>query len=279
MHIVTFYSYKGGVGRTMALVNVACLMAKEGKRVLVVDFDLEAPGLASYLPNAQLADVGGVVDFVRKYAQTGISPDVRAFIAPVEVEDKTLWFMPAGRHTEVAYSKELGEIDWATLYEEKEGFLLMEDLKAQWANYQGNGFDYVLIDSRTGHSDVGGICTRQLPDAVVVMFVPTPQNVSGLAPIAKAIAQEFSPVRADKIKMHFCPSNVPDLDDEEEILKELLGSAKEALAYKKNASVINHYRSLDLLEHKIYAIRKPNSRLHQTIREAKVGYCCWQFGR
>ena len=42
--IITFYSYKGGTGRTMLLANVAWILATNGKRVLVVDWDLEAPG-------------------------------------------------------------------------------------------------------------------------------------------------------------------------------------------------------------------------------------------
>src|SRR6185295_7403991 len=46
--VYTFYSYKGGVGRSMALANVAALLAKWGRRVLVVDWDLEAPGLERY---------------------------------------------------------------------------------------------------------------------------------------------------------------------------------------------------------------------------------------
>src|SRR5262245_66306584 len=52
--IYTFYSYKGGVGRTMALVNVGVLLAltdtgeKTRPRVLLVDWDLEAPGLDTY---------------------------------------------------------------------------------------------------------------------------------------------------------------------------------------------------------------------------------------
>ncbi|HLM42734.1 MAG TPA: AAA family ATPase, partial [Myxococcaceae bacterium] len=46
--IISFYSYKGGVGRSMALANVATLLAHRGRRVLVVDFDLEAPGLHRY---------------------------------------------------------------------------------------------------------------------------------------------------------------------------------------------------------------------------------------
>src|ERR1044072_4989220 len=48
--IITFYSYKGGTGRSMTLANVACLLAlhhtsKDGRGVLMVDWDLEAPGL------------------------------------------------------------------------------------------------------------------------------------------------------------------------------------------------------------------------------------------
>jgi Mrp family chromosome partitioning ATPase len=46
--IVTFYSYKGGTGRTMAMANVAWILASNGKRVLAVDWDLESPGLHKF---------------------------------------------------------------------------------------------------------------------------------------------------------------------------------------------------------------------------------------
>lgn len=46
--VVTFYSFKGGTGRTMAMANVAWILATNGKRVLVMDWDLEAPGLHRY---------------------------------------------------------------------------------------------------------------------------------------------------------------------------------------------------------------------------------------
>ena len=48
MFTVTFYSFKGGVGRTFALMNVAVDLVKQGKNVTVLDFDLEAPGLNSF---------------------------------------------------------------------------------------------------------------------------------------------------------------------------------------------------------------------------------------
>ena len=52
--LITFYSYKGGVGRTFLLANVAALLRRWGAKVLCVDWDLEAPGLHHYLkPEAQ----------------------------------------------------------------------------------------------------------------------------------------------------------------------------------------------------------------------------------
>jgi MinD-like ATPase involved in chromosome partitioning or flagellar assembly len=66
--IITFYSYKGGAGRTMALANAACLLAAAGNNVLVIDWDLEAPGLHRYLhpflPDPDLSKTPGIIDLV-----------------------------------------------------------------------------------------------------------------------------------------------------------------------------------------------------------------------
>ena len=61
---ITFYSYKGGVGRSMALINVACLLAKKGKKVLMIDWDLEAPGLESYFNGEVKKTDLGLVDLI-----------------------------------------------------------------------------------------------------------------------------------------------------------------------------------------------------------------------
>src|SRR5437762_8817511 len=59
--VTTFYSYKGGVGRTMALANLGHLLAlRRTAPVLLVDWDLEAPGLHYYFPGAPQAP--GVLD-------------------------------------------------------------------------------------------------------------------------------------------------------------------------------------------------------------------------
>ena len=56
MKTVVFYSYKGGTGRTLALANIARFAGGIGKRVIVIDLDLEAPGLTyKLLRDAQRA--------------------------------------------------------------------------------------------------------------------------------------------------------------------------------------------------------------------------------
>src|SRR5271169_1658910 len=68
--IITFYSYKGGTGRTMALANVAWILAANGERVLIADWDLESPGLDRFFQpfmDPGVAQKPGVVDFIRTY--------------------------------------------------------------------------------------------------------------------------------------------------------------------------------------------------------------------
>jgi Mrp family chromosome partitioning ATPase len=76
--IITFYSYKGGTGRTMGLANTAWIMASNGLRVLVVDWDLEAPGLHRFfhpfLPDRELRTSSGVIDLLWEFATSSVDP-------------------------------------------------------------------------------------------------------------------------------------------------------------------------------------------------------------
>jgi cellulose biosynthesis protein BcsQ len=257
MYIVTFYSYKGGVGRTMALINIAAMLAKKGRKVLIVDFDLEAPGISTYGPFSNLTETKGVVDYVTEYIRTATAPKATEFIAECALGGANVWVMPAGQQNR-EYAPRLHSIDWAALYEVHSGYLFFEDLKQQWREQQ---FDYVLVDSRTGHTDVGGICTRQLPDAVVLMFFPNEQNLLGLEDVARNIRDEAQGPRPKNIFLHFCASNVPDLDDEDHILEQKLADAKARLAYNDGPTLIHHYNSLTLLNQTIFSLDRPESRL------------------
>lgn len=245
----------------MALMNVAMDLVNKGRRVLVVDFDLEAPGLGTFGLVRDKAPDLGIVDFVTSYIATGTTPDVRPYVSSVHASANNgcLFVMPAGRHDD-SYGERLASIDWGELYAKQAGFLALEDLKAQWKNAFAP--DYVLIDSRTGHTDVAGICTRQLPDAVVVLFFPNDQNLAGLRKVVRDIRAEEE--GSDKsIHLHFVPSNVPDLDDEDLILSDRLAQFRADLGYEEPAGTIHHNNSLALLNQVLYVVDRPRSSLAQ----------------
>ena len=79
--IITFYSYKGGVGRSRALANVAYQLACNGKKVLCIDFDLEAPGLMSYFrkwvseSDDEINNQLGVIDIFQSYKEYILIPN------------------------------------------------------------------------------------------------------------------------------------------------------------------------------------------------------------
>jgi len=261
MYAVTFYSFKGGVGRTLALANVGLELARKGRRVLLTDFDLESPGIDTFETLRPRESHQGIVEYVSNFMATRIAPDARDYIYEVlGVGQKggRLWVMPAGKGDE-EYSKKLSSISWQRLYDELDGFLMFEDLKAQWR--KSFEPDYVLIDSRTGHTDIEGICTRQLPDAVVVLFFPNEQNLAGLKATVSSIKSEAESRKDKTIKLHYVMSNVPDLDDEKEILYGLQQRFRQELGYEELTSVIHRYDSLSLLKQSLFVQERPKSRL------------------
>ena len=260
VYTATFYSFKGGVGRTMALVNTAVDLANRGRRVLVVDFDLEAPGLDTFDATRPRDRVHGIVDFVGEYLSTGQAPVAERFISEVSFAPGgtgKLWIMPSGRVEN--YSSSYNEIDWGGLYAERDGFLLFEDLRAQWRALLQP--DYVLIDSRTGHTDTGGICTRQLPNAVVILFFPNEQNLRGLIKVVRDIRSEAREPHGKRIDLHFVMSNVPDLDDEDRILGEKKAAFQKQLRFEHEPLIVHRYDSLSLLNQVVFVKDRPRSRL------------------
>ena len=260
MYVTTFYSFKGGVGRSMALVNAAVTLALRGRRVLAVDFDVEAPGLDTFDVLRTRKEVPGVVDFVRHYLESGEAPDAAEYIGEcpdIGDEGGGLWIMPSGKSD--SYAANFNQVDWADLYDRHDGYLLFEDLKEQWNRAVRP--DYVLIDSRTGHTDTCGICTRQLPDSVVILFFPNEQNLRGLTEVVADIRSEADEPRHKTIELHFVMSNVPDLDDEDRILENKINSFQDQLGFRREPMVVHRYDSLSLLNQVIFAKDRPRSRL------------------
>jgi MinD-like ATPase involved in chromosome partitioning or flagellar assembly len=238
------------------------------KKVLIVDFDLEAPGVTTLNFCANACDQPGVVDYIHSYLDVGSAPNVQAyihrccFIHPDDKSEVELYVMPAGDQS-ASYGANFAKIDWRELYQERDGFLLMEDLREQWI---AQDYDYVLIDSRTGLTDVSGICTRQLPDAVVAVFFPNEQNLVGLKDMVQSVRSSTARPRCPELL--FVPSRLPRLDDEDGVLERWLERFKSELAYsEQQCSSLDQYDSLALLDQDIFVRSRPKTGLAKQYRQ------------
>lgn len=176
--IITFYSYKGGTGRTMALANIAVLLAKSGKRVLVVDFDLEAPGLWRFFQGYQenIDRRPGLLDMLMAHSHSTDNHSInwRQYVTRIGFEGGSVELITSGKMDE-EYPARVLKFDWHLFFENSDGGSFIENLRASWEE----AYDFVLIDSRTGITDTGGVCTIALPDLIVPVIVANYQSVEG----------------------------------------------------------------------------------------------------
>ena len=281
--IFTLYSYKGGVGRSMALANLAECFFQRGLKVVMIDWDLEAPGLESYFCSdpAKLSLVSsrrGLIDMLMEYkekypqlaqrraaaaaaeqparaqelnASDGSDTAATAAANAKEIERETaevaeitkrflekhservpkrlqtplptapvasseltfaktldqglkqveqyletieksheagLWLLTAGARSSAEfgeYADAVQDFDWLEFLAKYRGKDYLEWLrdKLAWA-------DVVLIDSRTGVTEMSGVCTRQMGDAVISFCAPNSQNLDGVARIVSSLATD-----------------------------------------------------------------------------------------
>lgn len=206
---ITFYSYKGGTGRSMALANVAWILASNGRRVLVIDWDLEAPGLHRYfrpfLADPDLKETAGLIDFVIAFANTTLTPadapldsdwyvphaDITEYACSLDwkfPDRGTIDFIGAGRQDSM-YARRVNSFSWQSFYEKMGGEKFFDAARQHLIDAK---YDYVLIDSRTGVSDTSGICTIEMPDSLVVCFTLNNQGIQGAAQIVESVQQHRS---------------------------------------------------------------------------------------
>jgi cellulose biosynthesis protein BcsQ len=199
--VYTFYSYKGGVGRSMALANVAALLAKWGKSVLVVDWDLEAPGieryfsLPSYRLSASRSTTPGLVDLIHAYVVANKEIDWHKYLLQASPFDQTyaVSILTAGQDTP-DYVSRVRSLEWESLFEKRQLGFYLERLREEWIKE----FDFVLIDSRTGITDIGGICTIHLPDMLVLFFTTNRQSLDGVIDVMNRARQARTELPFDR---------------------------------------------------------------------------------
>ncbi|MFI6067974.1 FxSxx-COOH system tetratricopeptide repeat protein [Micromonospora sp. NPDC051227] len=203
--VVTFYSFRGGTGRTMALANVAWILAASGRRVLVADWDLESPGLHRFfhpfLDAETIQGASGVIDMIRDYewetTRVDDRPDswVEQYARVGRHAFSLRWnfpggggldFLSAGRQNS-DYAVSVSGLDWDNFYNRLGGAQFFEALRADMKRQ----YDFTLIDSRTGLSDVSDICTLHLPDTLVDCFTLSDQSIDGAARVANSVRDRY----------------------------------------------------------------------------------------
>jgi hypothetical protein len=196
MKTLVFYAYKGGTGRSLAVVNTAYFLARFGKRVVVMDLDLEAPGL-HFKFATQVHK--GVVDYLYTCYMSGEVPDVREYGVKISLPAECpnagageIWLMPAGNAPSPMYAERLGEVVQSSGFFQSAGskpplaasllLRLKEELQRAY-----NNPDYLLIDSRTGLTEAGNISTRLLADVLVGFFNSNQESISGLRRVLQGV--------------------------------------------------------------------------------------------
>lgn len=207
--IFTFYSFKGGVGRSMAMAAVGYLFAQRGLRVLMIDFDLEAPGLERYFFETAQAERmkarPGLMDLLQTY-KLALTHEA----AFSEARFKSWWqfvdeavpsttgggrvdIMTAGARAPEEklrdYALAVRSFDWLDFFHNWNGEQFFDWLRKQLLIDLGadaaRGYDVVLVDSRTGVTEMGGICAYQLADCAVMLCAANHQNIDGTLAVAR----------------------------------------------------------------------------------------------
>lgn len=199
--VVTFFSYKGGMGRTTSLVSVALELSRRKKNVLMIDTDLEAPGLSTFfLPSSDSELIQkGTVDFL---VEQGINPtglyNMSDYILPLtdsnywKEAQGNLYLVPSGK-LDKDYLLKLARIDSQELVEGRLKDCFEKLLNACVAELASSGgIDYILLDSRAGFHDMAGIITAQLPHGVVLFGKDSVQSWFGIEEALHTIAESQS---------------------------------------------------------------------------------------
>lgn len=234
--IITFYSYKGGMGRTTTMVAYALSLAanqdvSKRKRVVIVDCDLEAPGYLNFFDLSEHNGLksgkkNGLVEFISD-AQLTTKPeiiDINDYIINVGIDNKNtfaynnldnIWLVPAGNLNEGYadlesgtdrndYLEGLAKINLSSVTNVVKYFNLLFDKIEETINP-----DVILIDSRTGFNDIFGTAALYLSSCVVGFFGFSRQTQPGLINILK---EYYKSNNAFKLKLVFSilPENVQE---------------------------------------------------------------------
>jgi tetratricopeptide (TPR) repeat protein/MinD-like ATPase involved in chromosome partitioning or flagellar assembly len=242
--VITFYSYKGGVGRTFLMANIAAVLSLWGYKTLCIDWDLEAPGLHHYYKEwLKNSDYKGLLELIKSF-KAKKNVDWKKYVLDLKLPGSkaSISFMFAGK-IDHSYTEKIQDIDWDELYDKGFGNYL-EKMRKEWKE----NYDFILIDSRTGITDIGGICTIQLPDIIAFVFAANTQSLEGAVNVVNRVMIKRNKLPYDRAGLIAIPiisrlDSREDPDSSDEWLKIIEKMVSPIVSTWKNKTV----RTIDLL--------------------------------
>jgi MinD-like ATPase involved in chromosome partitioning or flagellar assembly len=251
MKIISFFSFKGGVGRTALLTNLGAYWASQGKVVLLMDLDLAAPGFSYSLPGRLLGESGrglGMSDLLHAFFKSlKKDPKEIDFVPPDQLIrqvtftdsrlkeiEPSLFFIPAGsRYFSIPQpaprrSGEAGKVPAIPgsepgkdeKPEQTASRALAYYLKKHLAAWtvpdgpaKGRTIDYLLIDTRTGFAELLDLSLGYLADKMVLVASLNQQNLKGLKLTLDALKEKRVPVDAFRLLVTIVFSPLPAAED------------------------------------------------------------------
>ena len=170
---VVFYSIKGGVGRSTALAACAWALAESGQRVLVLDLDLESPGLSTSLLPTSRQPVYGITDWLVEDLVNNGDPILEQMHASLGTQQRggELIVVPSHGDHPGEYVSKLGRV-WmpgftADGQRQTWSERLLRMIQQLEAKHQPT---IVLIDSRAGIDEVASACVTDLGAKLIYLF-------------------------------------------------------------------------------------------------------------
>ena len=229
--IVVFYSFKGGVGRTTALASFAIQRARAGDRVVIIDGDLDAPGIGPLMSTATQIDSGanpptgrlpdamatgelswGVVDYLLETPFSN-NADLSDYYQSVRDEPiipgaGEIVIFPAGRIDE-NYLAKLARLDfdparkgtmtpWTQLLDR-----IRKELNPHW----------ILLDSRAGLGEPAGLLLGGMAHLHVLLGTSSEQSWQGIRLILDRIGSGRVHVGKPQAECVLVQTMIPEFHD------------------------------------------------------------------
>lgn len=176
MKVLSFFNYKGGVGKTTSAVSLSYLLSRQNKRVLIVDLDAQCNSTNDFnaVDMKQLRDYAfqGIFDFQEESAfnvLTDANYDITKAIHKTRYEN--LDIIPS-----------IPTLDNANVYLMNmlsSGQNAQFNLRNQLKKLEGN-YDYVILDNAP-HKDLIATNSLVASDYLYVPIMPDPNSSIGLA--------------------------------------------------------------------------------------------------